>query len=804
MKKLYLIFIAIIFYQLSISAQNAVQEERFGRHTYSEWRYMIDTTWGLGQSLTEKQQVFNNFWTWIDEVYAGFHGIEDDWDSLYCYYDSIDASLSRGRFAGILTNMVSTLHDVHVYVNNTVISETPLSKDVPLIVPFANELPSHIWGSSEHFGAGLTPLPDSTLLVYTAVNNHPLGLVPGDIVLGYDGILWKDIYPKIFDVQFPMIWAYHMGCSEEAATHQWLSTAGMNWHLFDTLDVVKYATGDTVHCPTNLITGPLPGIHPTEQLPINGVPFPDVEGGHHVSWGYVDGTNIGYIYVLGWTTTAIGTEFLNAVNSFMSDSSSDGLIIDVRTNEGGGSGVNNHSPGYRRLFNEDQDVMEFLDRADPANHLAMRIDPTSTNWDDVLGTDKDLYDRPIAVLCGPNSISAGDMCVQVLRHHPMTRTFGKPTNGAFGLNINQTSGEWFTGLTQSVAFTPPDWNDILNRASIPVDEEVWLTPEGVANGEDDVVNKAIEWINNLVYPHNITCDKSYYSPGGDEIQISTMIENPNSHLLSARGYIHNLDDVLIDSLELTKQTFNGEGEIWIGNKIAPAVEDFYKVSVTAFDQTASTSFRLPNATRFTTAGPVMIDSLIVTYNPFPRTFTVKAIVKNCGQTTSVNNLRLFMSTDDSSVTYLYGSFTVDSLAAQQVIQASGSYTVRVDTNLFSGVFHFKFDINSGGWPYWQDEFDIPVGVEGEELQPLAYKLEQNYPNPFNPSTTIQYSIKERTTVKLVLYDILGSEVEALVNEEQDAGYYKVNFNAGNLSSGIYLYRLKAGSFIETKKMLLIK
>ncbi|MCW9066402.1 MAG: T9SS type A sorting domain-containing protein, partial [Ignavibacteriaceae bacterium] len=389
-------------------------------------------------------------------------------------------------------------------------------------------------------------------------------------------------------------------------------------------------------------------------------------------------------------------------------------------------------------------------------------------------------------------------------HHPMTRTFGKPTNGAFGLNINQTSGEWSTGLTEEVAFTPPDWNNILNRVSIPVDEEVWLTPEGVANGEDDVVNKAIEWINNLVYPHNITCDTSYYSPGGDEIQISTIIENPNLHQLSARGYIHNLDDVLIDSLELTKQTFNSEGEIWIGNKIAPAQEDFYKVSVTAFDQTATTSFTLPNVTRFTTAGPVMIDSLIVTYNPFPRTFTVKAIVKNYGQTSPVKNLQIFMSTEDSSVTYLYGFFTVDSLAAQQITLASGSYTVRVDTNLFSKVFHFKFDISSGDWPYWQDEFDIPVGVEGEELQPLAYKLEQNYPNPFNPTTTIQYSIKERTPVQLVLYDILGREVEVLVNEEQVAGYYKVNFNAANLASGIYFYRLKAGSFVETKKMLLIK
>jgi hypothetical protein len=101
--------------------------------------------------------------------------------------------------------------------------------------------------------------------------------------------------------------------------------------------------------------------------------------------------------------------------------------------------------------------------------------------------------------------------------------------------------------------------------------------------------------------------------------------------------------------------------------------------------------------------------------------------------------------------------------------------------------------------------EIVVSVERiSNTLPSSFGLSQNYPNPFNPSTTIQYSIKERTPVELVLYDILGRVVEVLVNEEQAAGYYKVNFNAGKLASGIYIYRLKAGSFIETKKMLLIK
>ena len=103
-----------------------------------------------------------------------------------------------------------------------------------------------------------------------------------------------------------------------------------------------------------------------------------------------------------------------------------------------------------------------------------------------------------------------------------------------------------------------------------------------------------------------------------------------------------------------------------------------------------------------------------------------------------------------------------------------------------------------------DEFDGVMGVEDETTLPTEFALEQNYPNPFNPTTTIKYGVKERTIIELKVYDILGNEVAALIKEEQPAGYYVLNFNAVNLSSGVYFYQLKAGNFIETKKMLLIK
>ncbi|MGE5848119.1 MAG: T9SS type A sorting domain-containing protein [Ignavibacteria bacterium] len=91
-----------------------------------------------------------------------------------------------------------------------------------------------------------------------------------------------------------------------------------------------------------------------------------------------------------------------------------------------------------------------------------------------------------------------------------------------------------------------------------------------------------------------------------------------------------------------------------------------------------------------------------------------------------------------------------------------------------------------------------------EIIPIVYKLNQNYPNPFNPSTIINYQIPEESFVALKIYDVLGNEILTLVNEEKIAGSYKVSFDAGKLASGVYIYQLKAGTYVDTKKMILLR
>ena len=102
------------------------------------------------------------------------------------------------------------------------------------------------------------------------------------------------------------------------------------------------------------------------------------------------------------------------------------------------------------------------------------------------------------------------------------------------------------------------------------------------------------------------------------------------------------------------------------------------------------------------------------------------------------------------------------------------------------------------------KYSLVTSIEDTKLVPTEFSLEQNYPNPFNPSTRIQYQVSSISQVTLKVYDVLGNEVATLVNEEKPAGNYEVEFDATGLSSGIYLYRLNAGSFSKIKKMVLTK
>ena len=106
---------------------------------------------------------------------------------------------------------------------------------------------------------------------------------------------------------------------------------------------------------------------------------------------------------------------------------------------------------------------------------------------------------------------------------------------------------------------------------------------------------------------------------------------------------------------------------------------------------------------------------------------------------------------------------------------------------------------------WNHELPIIVGIEGNNtIIPSKYSLSQNYPNPFNPATIISFGIPKASFVRITVIDYLGREVSSLVNNYEEAGIYKVDFDGSNLASGTYFYKIQANEFVETKKMIILK
>ncbi|MEZ4691591.1 MAG: T9SS type A sorting domain-containing protein, partial [Ignavibacteria bacterium] len=156
---------------------------------------------------------------------------------------------------------------------------------------------------------------------------------------------------------------------------------------------------------------------------------------------------------------------------------------------------------------------------------------------------------------------------------------------------------------------------------------------------------------------------------------------------------------------------------------------------------------------------------------------------------------------------------LDENPSSGTVTPGGSQSVDVifnSTGLATGVYTGVMNVNSNDplRPVKTIPVKLTVGVVGVENNvtgiPSEFALNQNYPNPFNPTTNLEFGIPELEFVSLKIYDMLGKEVKTLVNETKPAGRYRISFDGSDLASGVYYYKIQAGDFVETKRMLLLK
>jgi hypothetical protein len=778
----------------------------------SEWQHIIDSTWGPGLPLSTKLAIFDGYATVLSNKFDGFLSLGLNWDSLRVHYRSrIDSSASRGRFAAIMARFAMSLRDAHTSALDTIVAYSPLSPGVPLLVlsPFA---------TAEHFGAVLTTLPDSSALVLRTVPNHPLGFEPGDIVLGYEGVPWKRLVKELLDAELPV---YSGGVGARSAeSHALLRNVGNNWHLFETIDILKYSTKETVHLSVypllSLPSGPMMG---NEQLEIAGIAsaFYFVTSnsqaitaiGQPVNYGKLSTADIGYIRLLGeWPTSTTDAKFAEAVNALWNTK---GLIIDMRWNSGGWAVFDQ---AFARMFSQRMFTINDAYRASPATFDLAPV--AASQWYVIPGVPGSLYDRPVAVLLGPTCVSMGDVTAQRLRYHPMVRFFGKAPIASLGDNeyldryqfwrLHYSIGDMYH-LSQPGVY--------LNRSEFPIDEAVWFNADDVAHGKDPVLERALQWMSGLAYAHDVSVANAYVRPGRDSLVATAVWTNPGSHVVNASLIVTDLSNVYQDSSTLMNDGRHGDGlpgdSIWGTRLGAPLTENFYALNLRTQDQTIGSSRLLPAVKLFTTAGPVeCVGDTAYGAPQWGLSVVFRLKVWNSGSTAVTPGIGGTIRALDTIATIVSGSpFTVGDITPGQVRLSSliGIAFAPLGAGTKDILFELRFSSNT--IEYWRDTLLVrvvdPTGIVQEQKEiPTAYELCQNYPNPFNPSTAIRYGLPRSSTVQLTVYNTLGQEVAILVQGEQEPGYHEVKFEGSGLSSGVYFYRLRAGDFVQTRKLLLVR
>ena len=338
------------------------------------------------------------------------------------------------------------------------------------------------------------------------------------------------------------------------------------------------------------------------------------------------------------------------------------------------------------------------------------------------------------------------------------------------------------------------------------DDGFWPEPERIfpIAEENAYLNKVLAWgpavIDNPPLIYTAAVLPTYCTPAIDSVHITALESNPDNLAREVTSGMYNWENILIDNFSLT----NSDSNLFIAGRPVPAEENYYYFLIKDSCSQPPSEFYYKKNIAFTTAGPVVLDS--ITYITYTNYYFLRPYVSNLGSTLTINGATLKFECTDPWAAVNKIPIILPPIDPGASVGGTSMRAISFVDSIFPGYFNLRVLIMKDGYTFWTDSmrlFVLPVKVESQE-SPLSFQLEQNYPNPFNPATTISYKIKQRSFVSLKVYDMLGNEITALVNEEKPAGEYKVNFDASRLASGVYFYKIHAGTYTSIKKMILIK
>lgn len=312
------------------------------------------------------------------------------------------------------------------------------------------------------------------------------------------------------------------------------------------------------------------------------------------------------------------------------------------------------------------------------------------------------------------------------------------------------------------------------------------------------------------YVKECSVNKTYLRPGFDTLRVLSEVVNPYSENIQVEALILGAEQNFCDTLQMfddgehadKKAGDNIYGAWWP----VPKGERYYQITIRILTLDSELLSESKNAAQFCTVGPVIYENMTIEQKRGNR-YRMRLKLRNSGSDASALNVKAEIIVHDPSIKIEDNYRDFGDIAAGGTARCYSFYTFIIPEPPDS-VIKLDLKIFSNDILYWQDSFEFNFSetglFESNRGIPAGFTLKQNYPNPFNSRTTIEYGLARQSDVQLTVYDLKGTIVTQWLFEQQNAGYHIIEWNASDLSSGIYFYQLKAGKFEQVKKCLLIK